>query len=203
LQRVYVTTRDNAAHALCVTVASDVNTRYLTAARANIVPPFPCRLHPRQGNERIVARRRELAQDAAIPHRRVFPPLGPAFLHPLPSHKARNYLPPLTDVGRVKCGNGVRHNLRVGKIRVEDRTRFQWVPNMEYARPFGSHQRRMDALVNRGVNLCRLVHDYQDAARLGVDTLDRAWIVGRKPKDKPPRPKTYFGLQKLRAQRDS
>src|SRR5690606_37065250 len=82
LQRVYVTARDNAAHALCVTVASDVNTCYLAAARANLVPPFPCRLHPRQGNERIVARRRELAKHAAIPHGAIFTPFLAALLNP-------------------------------------------------------------------------------------------------------------------------
>src|SRR5690606_18100816 len=98
---------------------------------------------------------------------------------------------------RVEGTDGVRHKLRVAEVGVEDSPRFEGVPDVQNAGTFGGHESRMDALMDRRIDLRRLVHDDEDAARLGVNTLDRAWIVGRKTKHKPARPKPNFRLQEL------
>src|SRR5690606_965866 len=116
---------------------------------------------------------------------------------PLPRNKAGNDLEHFLTVRRTKGAYGVRHKLWVGEVAVEDRPCLKRVPDVQNTSAFRSHQGRMHALMNRRVDLSRLVHDDENAPRLRVNTLDRTRVIRREPKHKPTRTEPNFRLQEL------
>src|SRR5690606_38270692 len=163
LQGMHKPPRNDATHTLRITIASNVNPGDFASIWSHIMPPLLRRLYPRQGNERIITCRRGFSQHLRIPKRTVFAPLDPTLFYPLPGNKAGNDLATFLHIRRIKGAGGVRRKHWVGEVAVKVRPCLWRLPDLQNPSAFRSHQGRMHALMNRRVDLSRLVHDDENA----------------------------------------